>query len=72
MAVLTEYIPIDWVNNTAPAINAANLNYTQQGIKAVTDKVLEHQAIIGENTTSIPKGSWTWDGTTLRITVEDV
>jgi len=37
MAQCEEYIPLEWFNNTSPAINAANLNHLEQGIKKVTD-----------------------------------
>lgn len=63
---LQEYIPIEWVNGTAPAINATNLNHSEQGIKRVTDRVKEI-----ENGELVPLGSWEWDGTTLRITVAE-
>ena len=32
-----EYVPTEWFDNTAPAINAANLNHIEIGIKSVTD-----------------------------------
>lgn len=34
-----EYVPTEWFNNTAPAINASNLNKIELGIKSVTDCV---------------------------------
>ena len=34
-----EYVPTEWFDNTAPAINAANLNHIELGIKSVTDCV---------------------------------
>ena len=34
-----EYVPTEWFDNTAPAINAANLNHIEIGIKSVTDCV---------------------------------
>ena len=32
-----EYVPTEWFDNTAPAINASNLNHIELGIKSVTD-----------------------------------
>ena len=32
-----EYTPTEWFNNTAPAINASNLNHIEVGIKSITD-----------------------------------
>ena len=37
---ISEYIPTQWVDNAAPAINAANLNHIEQGIKANTDTII--------------------------------
>ena len=37
MAQCEEYIPLEWFNNTSPAINATNLNHLEQGVKKVTD-----------------------------------
>lgn len=38
---LPEYIPTGWVNGTAPAINSLNLGKLEQGIKRVTDEVIQ-------------------------------
>lgn len=38
---LLEFIPIQWVNGSAPAINAVNLVHSGNGIKNVTDAVIE-------------------------------
>lgn len=35
-----EYVPTQWVDGTAPAINALNLNHMEQGIKQVTDGLI--------------------------------
>ena len=37
----SEYIPTQWVDGSAPAINAANLNHLEQGIKDATDNTIE-------------------------------
>ena len=37
---LQEYIPTQWVDGTAPAINATNLNHIENGIKEVSDAVI--------------------------------
>jgi len=34
---LNEYIPTIWVNGTAPAINAVNLNHIENGLRDVTE-----------------------------------
>ena len=61
---LQEYIPIDWVNGAAPAINATNLKHAEAGIQRVTNIVREM-----ESGGVFPLGGWDWDGTTLRVTV---
>lgn len=38
-----EYIPTQWVDNAAPAINAANLNHLELGIKDATDAVINNE-----------------------------
>lgn len=40
---LEEYIPTEWVNGVAPAINAENLNHIEQGIKNITSSVISNQ-----------------------------
>ena len=35
-----EYVPTNWVDGTAPAINAANLNHIEQGIKNAQDDAI--------------------------------
>jgi len=42
MGCIEEYIPTEWVNGTAPAINSSNLNHIEQGIKAVTEGCIEN------------------------------
>ena len=37
---INEYIPTEWVDNAAPAINAANLNHIELGIKNATDETI--------------------------------
>jgi hypothetical protein len=37
---ISEYIPTQWVDNAAPAINAANLNHIEHGIKNDTDETI--------------------------------
>jgi microcystin-dependent protein len=37
---LQQYIPTQWVNGTAPAINSINLNHIENGIEGVTDAVI--------------------------------
>jgi hypothetical protein len=37
---LQEYIPTQWVDNAAPAIDSINLNHIELGIKDVTDTVI--------------------------------
>ena len=39
----SEYIPTNWVNGAAPAINAANLNHIEQGIKNTADAVIANE-----------------------------
>ncbi len=51
-----EYIPTQWVDNAAPAINAANLNHIELGIKDATDTVIQN----------------TGDITVLRQDVDDI
>lgn len=43
MAIIEDYIPTPWVNETAPAINAVNLSHIESGIFAVTEAVQELQ-----------------------------
>ena len=40
--LVPEYVPTEWVNGTAPAINAINLNHMELGIEAVTNEVLAY------------------------------
>ena len=35
------YTKTTWINNSVPAINAENLNHIEQGIKDVTDEVID-------------------------------
>ena len=37
---LAPYSPTQWVDGTAPAINATNLNHIENGIKEVSDAVI--------------------------------
>jgi len=55
---LGEYIPTQWVNGTAPAINAVNLNNIENGIRDVTEctRELEERVDIIEGT-AFPIGS---------------
>ena len=46
MAICQEYIPTEWFDNTAPAINAANLNHLEIGIKQATDCSIENSDAI--------------------------
>jgi hypothetical protein len=36
---VTDYAPTTWVNNSAPAINATNLNHIEQGIVGAEAKI---------------------------------
>ena len=36
----SEYVPTNWVDGAAPAINASNLNHIEQGIKTATDNTI--------------------------------
>ena len=38
---LVQYIPTVYVNDSVPAINASNLNKTENGLKDVTDAVID-------------------------------
>ena len=70
---LLEYIPTQWVNGTAPAINAVKLNHIENGIKEVTDDVILLQtavedlmpvgAVIMYSGAVIPSGWAICDGT---------
>lgn len=40
---ITAYTPTVWVNDTAPARNATNLNKQEQGIKTVTDETIANE-----------------------------
>ena len=68
---ITEYVPTEWFDNTAPAINAANLNHIEQGIKHAVDgaNAIDERVVQIENGDISPLGSWSFDGTTLFITV---
>ena len=35
------YNPTSWIDDSVPAINAKNLNKIEQGIKVVTDEVID-------------------------------
>lgn len=37
---IEEYVPTKYINDSIPAINASNLNKTENGLKAVTDEVI--------------------------------
>lgn len=43
---LVIYVPTQWVNGTAPAINSTKLNHIENGIKEVTDAALANQVAI--------------------------
>jgi len=45
---LAVYTPTTYVNNTTPALASANLNHNEQGVKAVTDKVIEMESVLVE------------------------
>ncbi len=40
------YVPTEWFDNTAPAINAANLNHIEQGILNVTEGLTDLESEI--------------------------
>ena len=40
------YVPTEWFDNTAPAINAANLNKMEMGIKTAHDCINELNTIV--------------------------
>jgi len=55
---VNEYVPTQWVNGTAPAINAVNLNHIENGIKDTTDCLVE---TIEKLENFVPQGSWHYD-----------
>ena len=60
-----EYIPTEWVDFTAPAINAANLNRIELGIKKVTDCAIELEDTI-THLDIVPAGMIAmWSGATV-------
>lgn len=45
---LGTYIPTQWVNGTAPGINANKLNHIENGIKGVTDTTIVLESIVNQ------------------------
>ena len=43
---LQEYIPTQWIDGTAPAINATNLNHIEEGIEGVTTQSITNNTAI--------------------------
>ncbi len=48
---IQDYVPTDWVDGTAPAINALNLNHIEQGIDNATTAITNIEDKIGDGTT---------------------
>ena len=44
---MTPYVPLTWINNQSPAINAANLNHIEQGINQCSLDSLSSASMIG-------------------------
>ena len=38
---IAKYVPTEWENSRAPAINQTNLNKIERGIETVTDETIE-------------------------------
>ena len=70
------YTKTDWVNGTAPAINADNLNNIERGIEDVTNCAISHEAsiinldakVLALETTAV----MTYDATAKILYVTDV
>lgn len=46
MLVLNPFVPTQFVNGSAPAINSTRLNYLGNGVKYVTDATIELQSLV--------------------------
>ena len=66
---LQEYVPVQWVDDAAPAIDDTNLNHIENGIKAVTDetKRLAEAPTYAQETVPGVSKMWLTNGTTLNI-----
>ncbi len=48
-----EYVPTQWVDGTAPAINAVHLNHIETGILNVTDDLIVLETQVNDNEADI-------------------
>ena len=63
------YTKTDWINGTAPAINADNLNNIERGVEDVTAcAILQEDRILNLETTS----TMSYDAATKTLYVTDV
>lgn len=64
------YTPTTWVNNTAPAISADNLNHIEQGVAAATNGVTITYTV-SQTLSGAVDGIAVFNGSTLTATLPD-